>query len=154
MAAYGKKQKVRRSRNMQFHHEWARRQWEGAFTEDWHHDYFLIHIRAKLLTMEHYNMHLSYAMNGPYYAHQIHRAIQMIDIILAEGGRSDYGKENGFRPAPESFKHYVNMRNRKLIPRPDDGGLSFWSEAQKLRFDKAWVLLWKILSERLMTWGD
>lgn len=154
MAHYGKKQKVRHSRDMLFHHEWARRRWESAFSEDWHYYYFLVHIRAKLLTMEHYNMNLSYATNGPYYAHQIRRAIQMIDIILAQGGRFDYAIEKGYRPVPKSFKHYVNMRNRKRIPHQDNGGLSFWSEAQELRFDKAWMLLWKILSERLMSWGD
>ena len=154
MARYNKKQEVRRNRKVQFHREWARRQWISAFSEDWHHEYFLEHIRAKLVTMEHYNRCLSYALNGPCYASQIHRAIQMIDIILAEGGRSDYAKEKGYTPVPKSFKHYVNMRNRKRIPHPNDGGIVFWSEAQKLRFDKAWMLLWKILSERLMMWGD
>ena len=84
----------------------------------------------------------------------LYRAIKMIDIILQEGGRDDYGERDDFMPVPESFRHYVNMRNRSRIPRPEDGGISFWSEAQCLRFDKAWMLLWKILSERLMTWGD
>ena len=124
-----------RNRELRKHHEWARRKWENAFTEDWDYEYFLIYMRAKLETMERYNNQLSYAMNGPYYGHQIGRAIKMIDII------------------PESFKHYVNMKNRRRIP-DNDNGLSFWSDAQKLRFDKAWMLLWKILSERLMSWGD
>lgn len=154
MALYGKKQKMRRSRMMQDHWEWARRKWEKAFKDDWHHEYLLIHLKAKLETMERYNMHLSYAMNGPYYGHQIRRAIQMIDIILDGGGKGDYAKHKGFMPVAKSFTHYVNMRNRKRIPRPDDGGITFWSEAQQLRFDKAWMLLWKILSERMMTWGD
>ena len=141
MAAYGKKQQVRRRRMMQFHHEWARRKWESAFSEDWDYEYLLGHLKAKLETMERYNMHLSHIVNGPYYGHQIHRAIQMIDIILE-------------RCEPSSSKHYVNMRNRNRIPRPADGGALFWSEAQKLRFDKAWMLLWKILSEQMMSWGD
>ena len=143
-----------RSREMRNHHEWARRKRMGAFTDDWDYEYFLIHMRAKLETMERYNNQLSYALHGPYYGHQIGRAIKMIDIILQEGGRSDYDERDDYMPIPESFKHYVNMRNRSRIPRPDDGGLSFWSDAQCLRFDKAWMLLWKILSERLMTWGD
>ena len=80
----------------------------------------------------------------------------MIDIILEEGGKNDYSRntDSSIIPDPGKFSHYVNMRNRKRIPRPDDGGISFWSDAQMLRFDKAWMLLWKILSERLMTWGD
>lgn len=154
MTIYDKKQEVRRRRLMQNHHEWADRVWKNSFSEDWSFEYFFIHMRAKLLTMERYNMHLSYVMNGPYYGHQIHRALQMIDIILDEGGREDYRKEKCYRPVPESFKHYVNMRNRDRIPHPKNGSIGFFSEAQNLRFDKAWMLLWRILSEQLMSWGD
>lgn len=57
-------------------------------------------------------------------------------------------------PVPESFKHYVNMRNRSRIPSAAGGRIYFGSEAQQLRFDKAWMLLWKILSEQMMAWGD
>lgn len=57
-------------------------------------------------------------------------------------------------PVPESFKHYVNMRNRSRIPSAAVGRIYFGSEAQQLRFDKAWMLLWKILSEQMMAWGD
>ena len=147
------RERIRR-REMRDHREWARRRWKSAFSDDWDYTYFLVHMRAKLETMERYNNQLSYAMRGPYYGHQIGRAIKMIDIILQEGGMDDYGERDDFMPVPESFRHYVNMRNRSRIPRPEDGGISFWSEAQCLRFDKAWMLLWKILSERLMTWGD
>ena len=145
---------ARRSRLMQAHHEWARRTWENAFTEDWHYEYLLVHLKAKLVTMERYNLHLSYDRDGPYYGHQITTAIKMIDIIMDHGGSHDYAKEEDFVPVPESFQHSVNIRNRDRIPRPDDDGISFWSEEQKLRFDKAWMLLWKILSEKMMTWGD
>ena len=105
--------------------------------------------------MERYNLHLSYAMNGTYYGHQIGRAIKMIDIILQEGGRRDYDeRDDDYDVIPDSFKHYVNMKNRGRIPSPNEGRLHFWSEAQRLRFDKAWMLLWKILSEQMMAWGD
>lgn len=156
MAYHKNKLQTVRSRQLLFHREWAERQWKRAFCDDWDYEYLLQVIRAKLVTMERYNMHLSYALNGPYYGHQIQRAIQMIDIVLAHGGDwNDYDKrdENDF-PIPESFQHYVNMRNRERIPRPADGGILFWSDAQCLRFDKAWMLLWKILSEKAMTWGD
>lgn len=36
--------------------------------------------------MQRYNLHLSYAKNGPYYARQIRRAIRMLDIVLQNGG--------------------------------------------------------------------
>lgn len=139
---------------MHYHREWAIRKWKGAFTDDWDYEYLLVHLRAKLETMERYNLHLSYAMNGTYYGHQIGRAIKMIDIILQEGGRSDYDEREDYTPVPESFKHYVNMWNRARIPSADGGRIHYVSDAQQLRFDKAWMLLWKILSEQMMAWGD
>lgn len=144
----------KRSREMRYHREWAVRKWKGAFTDDWDYEYLLVHLQAKLETMERYNLHLSYAMNGTYYGHQIGRAIKMIDIILQEGGRNDYDEREDYAPVPESFKHYVNMRNRTRIPGAAGGRIYFVSDAQQLRFDKAWMLLWKILSEQSMAWGD
>ena len=89
--------------------------------------------------MQRYNLHLSYAMNGPYYARQIRRAIRMIDIVLQNGG------DAGALP-------HVNMRNRARIPRMSDSRTI--SEEQSLRFDTAWMLLGRILAEQLMAWGD
>lgn len=138
---------------MQFHHEWAVRKWTQAFTEDWHYEYLLKHLRAKLVTMERYNLRLSYDANGVYYGHQIRLAVKMIDIILQKGGEDDYG--DNFAPGPEYFKHFVNMRNRSRIPKAvGEEDLVFWSEAEALRFDKAWMLLWRILSEQMIAWGD
>ncbi|MBR5035015.1 MAG: hypothetical protein IKX71_06885 [Bacteroidales bacterium] len=156
MAHYNKQQATERQREMQFHHEWAERRWRMAFNEDWDYEYLLEVIRAKLETMERYNRHLSYAANGPYYANQIQCAQKMMDIIKAKGGEKDYEYEleDDWQPKPESFKHYVNMRNRARIPSTNYHGEIFWSEPQRLRFDKAWMLFWKILSERMMTWGD
>lgn len=78
MAYHREKRCIARSRQMLFHREWAERQWKRAFCDDWDYEYLLQVIRTKLVTMERYNMHLSYALNGPYYGHQIRRAIQMI----------------------------------------------------------------------------
>lgn len=150
-----RQRKAIRSRTMRVHREWSARKWKKAFCDDWHYSFLLAGIKAKLETMERYNMNLSYDANGPYYGHQIRLAIRMIEIIWDEGGRDDYGEFDEFIPKPESFTHYVNMRNRDRIPRHGgDGGDYFWSEAQELRFDKAWILLWKILSEKMMAWGD
>ena len=63
----------------------------------------------------------------------------MIDIILQDGGND------------ESLPR-VNMKNRARIPRM--AGSRTISEEQSLRFDKAWMLLWRILAEQLMAWGD
>lgn len=104
----------RRHRLMRDHREWAVRQWERAFCDDWDYEYLLIVLRAKLTTMQRYNQHLSYAMNGPYYARQIRRAIRMIDIVLQNGGN------DGSLP-------HVNMKNAAqgfLLPERRSG-LSF-----------------------------
>lgn len=129
----------KRHRLMRDHREWAVRQWERAFCDDWDYEYLLIVLRAKLTTMQRYNQHLSYAMNGPYYARQIRRAIRMIDIVLQNGGN------DGSLP-------HVNMKNRARIPRMADS--RSLSETQEMRFDKAWMLLWRILADQSMAWGD
>lgn len=142
-----KKTKAFRHNAMLRHREWAARKWERAFCDDWHYEYMLVHIRAKLETMEQYNLHLSYCANRSYYGHRIGTAIKMIDIIMVQGGEYEDIER------PETFRHRVNMRNRHRIPQYDSEHV-FWSDAQHLRFDKAWMLLWKILAECSMAWGD
>ena len=66
MCSTRKKQKMFRMRQMENHREWAQRKWKQAFNDDWDYEYLLLFIRAKLETMERYNLHLSYVVNGPY----------------------------------------------------------------------------------------
>ena len=150
-----KKQWMVQMRQMENHDKWAQRKLERAFGTDWDYGYLLLFIRAKLETMERFQHLYIKNENSHYYGHQIRRAINMIDIIMKDGGMYDYTEDVENKPKPDSFQHYVNMKNRIRIPHPNDQGVfSFRSEAQKLRFDKAWMLLWKILSEQMLLWGE
>ena len=40
------------------------------------------------------------------------------------------------------------------FPGPDYDGHHFWCKAQRLRFDKAWYLLWEMFRTKLLTWDD
>ena len=63
------------------------------------------------------------------------------------------------------FKGDMDRKQKQAFSKPemaismidivlDGGGLFFESDAQRLRFDKAWMLLWKMLSGQMMNWGD
>lgn len=139
MARTNRKSRAIRRAQMIAHDDWAKRRWDNAFDDDWDYEYLLRALRVKLVTMSRYFTHLSYIRRGPYYGGQMSLAINLIDIILDKGGQGD-------------FK--VNMHNRPRIPSPDYHGEHFWCEEQRLRFDKAWMLLWRLLSEKMMSWSD
>ncbi len=54
----------------------------------------------------------------------------------------------------KNFSHYVNVRNASRFPSPDHDGHDFWSEAQRIRFDKEWNILWEMFRTKLLTWED
>jgi hypothetical protein len=139
MARTNRKARAVRRARMIAHYDWAKRRWDNAFDDDWDYEYLLRALRVKLVTMSHYFNNLSYIRRGRYYGGQMSLAIKLIDIILDKGGQGD-------------FK--VNMHNRSRIPSPDYHGEHFWCEEQRLRFDKAWTLLWRLLSEKMMSWSD
>ncbi len=141
---------ARRVRDLRNHREWARRQWINAFDEDWDYEYLLFILKAKLTTMARYFRNRAYIRNGPYYGKQMELAVRLINIILAEGGEVDYARIGiGFK-----FPYKVNIRNRSRIPSPDHHCMRFICKEQQLRFDKAWMLLWRLLSEKMITWSD
>ena len=93
---------------------------------------------------------------GSVYADQMELAVSLIQVILDKGGEYDYAHsedEEEYLDA-EHFSHYVNFRNRSRIPSPDYCGERFWCEAQRLRFDKAWNLLWELFRTKLLSWSD
>ncbi len=150
MARTNRKARAIRRARMIAHDDWAKRRWDNAFNDDWDYEYLLRALRVKLVTMSRYFNNLSYIRRGPYYGGQMSLAIKLIDIILDKGGNMDFkrvGKGNTF-----PFK--VNIHNRSRIPSPDYHGEHFWCEEQRLRFDKAWMLLWRILLEKMMSWSD
>ena len=125
--------------------EWKDRnvvRWAAALNADWGWYHLLSVVRTKLEMMSEYMRDWSPIANGPVYSDQMRRTIALIDIILDWGGRIDEGPR------------HVNFRNRRRIPSPNYDGHHFDTESQRLRFDKAWHLLWETFRTQLLTWDD
>lgn len=130
--------------------------WASALNENWGWYHLMSVMRVKLEMMVEYMRHWSHIANGPVYADQMERAISLMKVILDWGGESEYKHtedEDDYFDA-KHFSRYVNFKNRKRIPSPDYEGHHFWCKAQRLRFDKAWNLLWEMFRTKLLTWDD
>jgi hypothetical protein len=119
-----------------------------------------LHYQPDALTdaemMVEYMRHWSHIANGSVYADQMERAISLMKVILDWGGESEYKHtedEDDYLDA-KHFSRYVNFKNRKLFSSPDYDGHHFWCKAQRLRFDKAWNILWEMFRTKLLTWDD
>ncbi len=131
-------------------------QWAAAFNANWGWYHLMSVMKVKLGMMVEYMRHWSYGADCPHNADQMERAISLIEVILDWGGQSEYKlteKESNYFNA-KHFSRYVNFRNRKRFPSPDYYGHHFWCKAQRLRFDKAWNLLWEMFRTKLLTWDD
>ena len=139
--------------------EWQDRsliKWASAFNENWGWYHLMAVVKTKLEMIVEYMRHWSPVADAPVYADQMERAISLIEIIIDWGGQSKYAHsedENDFLNA-KHFAPYVNMRNRNRFPSPDYDGHTFWCEAQRVRFDKAWNILWDIFRTKMLTWDD
>ena len=131
-------------------------QWAAAFNANWGWYHLISVMKVKMGMMVEYMRHWSPVANGPVYADQMERAIGLMEVILDWGGKSEYKhteKENNYFDA-KHFSRYVNFNNRKRFSSPDYDGHHFWCKAQRLRFDKAWNLLWEMFRTKLLTWDD
>ena len=130
--------------------------WASALNSNWSWRHLLSVMQTKLEMMEDYMRHWSPIANGPVYADQLQRACRLIGVCLDWGGQSDYANaedEDDYFDA-EHFSHYVNVRNAKRFPSPDYDGHHFWCESQRIRFDKAWNILWEMFRTKMLTWED
>lgn len=140
-------------------HDWEERmvvKWAAALNENWGWYHLMSVMKVKLGMMVEYMRHWTPIANGQVYANQMERAISLIEIVIDWGGQSEYAHsedENGFLNA-KHFAPYVNMRNRKRFPSPDYDGHTFWCEAQRVRFDKAWNILWDMFRTKMLNWDD
>ena len=128
-------------------------QWAAAFNDNWGWYHLISVMKVKMGMMVEYMRHWSPVANGPVYADQMERAIGLMEVILDWGGQSEYKHtedEDNYFDA-KHFSRYVNFRNHKRFPRP---GHDFWCEAQRIRFDKAWNLLWEMFRTKLLIWDD
>ena len=130
--------------------------WAAAFNENWGWYHLMSVMKVKLGMMAEYMREWSYIANGPVYADQMERAIRLMEVILDYGGESEYRRDEGNEPCfdSEHFPRYVNFRNRERFTGPDCDGYNFWCDAQRLRFIKAWNILWEIFRTKLLDWDD
>lgn len=130
--------------------------WAAAFNENWGWYHLLAVVKVKLMMMAEYMRQWTPIAAGAVYADQMELAVSLIQVILDKGGEFDYAHaedEEDYLDAGH-FSHYVNFRNRDRTPSPDYCGEHFWCEAQRLRFDKAWNLLWELFRTKLLSWSD
>lgn len=113
-------------------------------------------MKVKLGMMAEYMREWSYIADGSVYADQMERAIRLMEVILDYGGESEYRRDEGNEPCfdSEHFSRYVNFRNRERFTGPDCDGHNFWCDAQRLRFIKAWNILWEMFRTKLLDWDD
>lgn len=140
--------------------DWEERmvvKWAAAFNENWGWYHLMSVMKVKMEMMAEYMRHWTPVADGAFYADQIERAISLMEIIIDWGGNSRYEHsedENDYLDA-KHFSPYVNMRNRKRFPGPDNyDDHRFWCEAQRVRFHKAWNILWDLLRDNMLTWED
>lgn len=130
--------------------------WAGAFNEDWGWHHLMEVMVTKMEMMVDYMRNWTPIANGPVYADQMQRAIGLMKVCIAWGGEYDYTHEDDENDYLDEahFPHYVNTRNATRFPSQDYDGHYFFSEAQRIRFDKAWNILWEMLRTKLLTWED
>ena len=131
-------------------------QWAAAFNDNWGWYHLMSVMKVKLGMMVEYMRYWSPVANGPVYADQMERAISLMEVILDWGGQSEFKHtedEDDYFDA-KHFSRYVNFHNRKRFSSPDYDGHHFWCEAQRVRFEKAWNLLWEMFRTKLLTWDD
>ena len=110
---------------------------------DYDCDYLLSILRFKLRWMVFYWDNFGHCENGGRLSAQMRLAIRLIDIIRARG-----------LDVQENLP-YVNLRNRdRFNGFSCDDGYYLKGEPKKVRFHKAWCLLWKLLKENLLDWWD
>ncbi len=112
---------------------------------DYDCDYLLGILGFKLKWMVFYWDNFGHCENGGYRSAQMRLAVRLIDIIRA----------HGLDDTETESLPYVNTRNRDRFDgfRCDDG-YYLKGEPQRVRFHKAWCLLWKLLKENLLDWWD
>lgn len=130
--------------------------WAYADNENWGWYHLMEVMVTKMEMMVDYMRNWSPIANGPVYADQVQRAIGLMKVCISWGGEYDYkhAEDEDDYFDEEHFSHYVNTRNAARFPSPDYDGHDFWCESQRIRFDKAWNILWEMLRTKMITWED
>lgn len=103
-------------------------------------------LRKKLEWQAEYFENFGNAESGSYEAARMRLCCSLIDIVCWEGMTGEYRLRLG---------KYVNMRNADRFQGVPDGNMGFLGgERQRVRFQKAYCLLFKVLYANLLGWWD
>lgn len=119
---------------------------ELSYIDDINGESILLVLKKKLEWQAEYFENFGHCESNPYKAARMRLCCRLIDIICWGGLTKEYQK---------SFRKYVNTRNAKRfenVPIWDRAYL--YGEKQKLRYQKAYALLFKTLYENILKWWD
>ncbi len=114
--------------------------------DDYNGESILLVLKKKLEWQADYFENFGHGADNSYYAAQMRLCCRLIDIICWGGDNGQYR---------HSFRKYVNIRNANRFANVPPWDMAYLHGGkQKLRYQKAYVLLFKILYDNVMKWWD
>ena len=108
--------------------------------------YWLLGVmQFKIDRMVDYWRQSSHLANGDYIRRQMELASRLLKIVLKKGNESGYYDEYPYR---------VNLRNKERFKVRYCSGTDYHGEKQRVRFCKAYCLLFRLMQENLLHWWD
>lgn len=117
-----------------------------SYIDDYNGESILLVLKKKLEWQAEYFENFGHLESNQYRAAQMRLCCRLIDIICLGGQTKEYQR---------SFRKYVNTRNASRFENVPVWDMSYLhGEKQKLRYRKAYALLFKILYQNIMKWWD
>lgn len=119
---------------------------ELSYIDDYNGESILLVLKKKLEWQAEYFENFGHCASNPYKAARMRLCCRLIDIICWGGLTKEYQR---------SFRKYVNTRNAKRFENVPTWNMSYLhGEKQKLRYQKAYALLFRTLYENILKWWD
>ena len=119
---------------------------ELSYINDYNGESILLVLKKKLEWQAEYFENFGHCESDPYKAARMRLCCRLIDIICWGGLTKEYQR---------SFRKYVNTRNAKRFENVPTWNMSYlYGEKQKLRYQKAYALLFRTLYNNILTWWD
>lgn len=113
---------------------------------DYDHTFILMVLRKKLEWQAEYFENFGHTESGSYKAARMRLCCRLIDIVCWEGMTGEYRLRLG---------EYVNMRNADGFQGVPEGNMGFLGgERQRVWFQKAYYLLFRVLYANILGWWD
>ena len=119
---------------------------ELSYIDDYNGESILLVLKKKLEWQAEYFENFGHCESNPYKAARMRLCCRLIDIICWGGLTKEYQR---------SFRKYVNTRNAKRFENVPTWNMPYLhGEKQKLRYQKAYALLFRTLYNNILTWWD